>query len=188
MPEPEPFVIFTRRLEQLALQYMVSGSIASIYYGEPRLTNDVDIILVLPSSSVERFLAAFPLDEFYCPPLDVIHLERARPERGHFNLIHHETGFKADIYLAHNDQLHQWGLDRVRQVFLGTDTIRLAPPEYVIIRKLQFYKEGGHEKHLRDIQRMLVALDDQWSRDELLNLIGRYGLADAWNRAEHYTA
>ena len=29
--------------------------------------------------------------------------------------------------------------------------ISLAPPEYVILHKLEFYREGGHQKHLRDI-------------------------------------
>lgn len=184
MPEPEPFLIFTKKLEELGLPYMVSGSIASIYYGEPRLTNDVDIILMLPSSAVERFFAAFPLDAFDCPPLEVLRLEQKRPERGHFNLIHHETGFKADVYLARNDELHRWGLDRARQVFLGSDAIRLAPPEYVIIRKLQFYREGQQEKHLRDIHRMLLALGDDWSREALLHLIDRYGLSELWHRVD----
>ena len=45
MPSPEPFLIFTRTLNELGIRYMVSGSVAAIYYGEPRLTNDVDIIL-----------------------------------------------------------------------------------------------------------------------------------------------
>ena len=35
----------------------------------------------------------------------------------------------------------------------------LAPPEYVIIRKLEFYREGRSEKHLRDIRGMLAVTD-----------------------------
>lgn len=44
MPSLEPFRIFTRRLDELGLRYMVTGSVAAIYYGEPRLTNDVDLV------------------------------------------------------------------------------------------------------------------------------------------------
>jgi len=29
---------------------------------------------------------------------------------------------------------------------------RVAAPEYVIVRKLEFFREGGSEKHLRDIR------------------------------------
>ncbi len=57
-----------------------------------------------------RFADAFPLEEFYCPPTEVIEQEALRAQRGHFNLIHHESGFKADIYLANRDEFHRWVL------------------------------------------------------------------------------
>ena len=47
MQSPEPFRIFTRKLHGLGLRYMVSGSVAAIYYGEPRMTNDVDLIFFI---------------------------------------------------------------------------------------------------------------------------------------------
>ena len=47
MPPLEPFLIFTRKLNELNLRYMVTGSVAAIYYGEPRMTNDVDIVVFL---------------------------------------------------------------------------------------------------------------------------------------------
>lgn len=183
MPEAEPFLHFTRKLEKLRLRFMVSGSIAATYYGEPRMTNDVDIVLVLPREDVTRFAAAFPLDQFYRPPAEVIRLEQAREERGHLNLIHHETGFRADLYLARQDDLHKWGLDHVRVVSFGTDRIPLAPPEYVILRKLQFFREGKSQKHLRDIQRMLVWLGEDWNRGALLAMVHGYGLTQEWEEA-----
>jgi hypothetical protein len=41
-------LVFTRRLEAQGLRYMVTGSVAAMSYGEPRFTNDVDIVIVLP--------------------------------------------------------------------------------------------------------------------------------------------
>ncbi|MEK0445077.1 MAG: hypothetical protein RLZZ399_398 [Verrucomicrobiota bacterium] len=63
----EPYLLFTRKLQELGLRSMVSGSVAAIFYGEPRLTNDVDIIVVLHREDVERLQANFPDSEFYCP-------------------------------------------------------------------------------------------------------------------------
>lgn len=37
MLSPEPYLIFTRKLKELGVRHMVSGSIAAICYGEPRM-------------------------------------------------------------------------------------------------------------------------------------------------------
>jgi len=162
---------------------MVSGSVAAIFYGEPRLTNDVDVIVFLRRDDVKRILEAFPQDQFYCPPFEVIEAERGREQRGHFNLIDHDTGFKADIYLAGRDQLHAWGLSHAICADLGDTKVMFAPPEYVIVRKLQFFREGGSSKHLRDIQRMLMGLGDEWPRSQLLQMIREQRLATEWELA-----
>ncbi|WP_449067095.1 hypothetical protein [Prosthecobacter sp.] len=167
---------------------MVSGSIAAIYYGEPRLTNDVDIILFLKREDIRRFEAAFPSEGFYCPPRDVLQIEAAREQRGHFNLLHHDSGFKADIYLSGQDELHEWGLSHAVEADLDGDRVRFAPPEYVIIRKLQFYREGGSEKHLRDISRMLLGLGEDWERGPLRQMILAHGLSSEWDRVASLTA
>jgi hypothetical protein len=184
MQPPEPYLIFTRKFQEMGLRYMVSGSIAAIYYGEPRLTNDVDIIIFLRREDSRRLVAAFPPEDFYCPPLDVIESERSRDQRGHFNLIHHDTGFKADIYLTGRDDLHTWGFAHVVTADIDGDTIVFAPPEYVIVRKLQFFREGGSGKHLRDIQRMLVGLGDDWPHSTLEGMIREHHLETEWNQVK----
>lgn len=183
MPSPEPFLVFTRKFNELGLRYMVSGSVAAIFYGEPRLTNDVDVIVFLKRSDLPRLEMAFSADEFYCPPLEVLQVEAGREQRGHFNLIHHDTGFKADIYLCGQDALHQWGLAHVRRVEVGEDFLFLAPPEYVIVRKLQFFREGHSPKHLRDISRMLLAFGPEWNRQPLEDMVRQAGLQQEWAEA-----
>jgi hypothetical protein len=184
VPGTEPFLIFPRKLRDLGLPHMVSGSVAAIYYGEPRLTNDVDIIVSLRASDVPRIEAAFPLREFYCPPRETILTELGRERRGHFNLIHHATGFKADLYLAGTDPLHAWALARVRKVNYEGEELALAPPEYVILRKLQFFREGGSAKHLRDIRRMLTGLGTSWDRSALEGRVEDLGVQAEWARAQ----
>lgn len=180
MQSPEPFLIFTRKLNELAVPYMVSGSVAAIYYGEPRMTNDVDIIVFLKREDVSRVEKAFPPEAFYCPPREVIQMEIAREQRGHFNLIHHDSGFKADIYLMGQDSLHTWGLANAVKADLEGDEVVFAPPEYVIVRKLEFYREGGSPKHLRDISRMKTGLGDAWDSDVLTRMIHQQGLQAQW--------
>lgn len=63
MPETEtnPFLLFIRRLETLGVPYMVTGSVASTLYGEPRLTNDVDIVAEIDRKDCEAIASLFPL-------------------------------------------------------------------------------------------------------------------------------
>lgn len=88
-----PFLLFTRRFDELGASYMVTGSVAVIVYGEPRLTHDVDLVAELSPAQVERLPELFAPDQFYCPPREVIIIELRRDQRGHFNIIHHNTGF-----------------------------------------------------------------------------------------------
>jgi len=38
-----------------------------------------------------------------------------------------------------------------------------APPEYAIVRKLDYYREGHAEKHVRDIRAMLDVSANNWT-------------------------
>jgi hypothetical protein len=181
MATPGWIDLFVVPLERLGLPYMITGSVASTVYGEPRLTLDLDLVLEVDAERAGDLLAAFPETEFYRPPLEVVRAEACRDARGHFNLIHHETGMKADVYLAASDPLHRFGLERRRRIAMGAGEAWLAPPEYVIVRKLEFWREGGSEKHLRDVRGMLaagVALD----RTFLEDAIRRRGLEAAWEQ------
>jgi hypothetical protein len=180
MALPKVAALIADRLNAAGMKWMATGSIAAMSYGEYRVTNDVDVVLVLSEREIEKLVAAFPLEEFYCPPADVIRTEAAREKHGHFNLIHHDTGFKADVYIAGKDSLTSWALRQRQAARLEGSVVWLAPPEYVIIGKLEFYREGGSEKHLRDIRGMLAVTD--LDRAFLENEINQRGLADIWRR------
>lgn len=185
MPEDkELFLIFIRPLNRMSVAYMVTGSAASMAYGIPRVTLDIDMVVELTAVQTGLLPLAFPSKDFYCPPREVIGIEIERASRGHFNVIHMETGFKADFYPMGNDPLHRWGMARRRRVEMFGEAIMLAPPEYVIVRKLEYFHEGGAEKHLQDIHGMLAISGDLINLIELEPLIQQRGLQEAWTRAQ----
>jgi hypothetical protein len=179
-------MVFARPLDGAGIRYMATGSVAAMLYGEPRLTNDIDMVLVLPRLALSPFVSLFPLAEFYCPPVEVLGVECGRARRGHFNLLHHETGFKADVYLAGDDPLHEWGLARRRCIELsgGEGSLWVAPPEYVILRKLQYYEEGRSEKHILDIRGMLELSSDAMDMPELERWIRELSLQTVWKQVK----
>jgi hypothetical protein len=177
--------LFTDRLAAVHVEYMVTGSVACIAYGEPRLTHDVDLVLELKGQAqAEAMETAFPLEDFYVPPIEVIRAEQARSMRGHFNVIHHDSGYKADVYLLRLDPLHQWAFPRRRTFALEGGHVVMAPPEYVILRKLEFFREGGSTKHLTDIAGVLRVSRELLDMPELLRLVGSRGLTEAWQKAQ----
>lgn len=183
MPAANLFLLFTSQLNKLGVRYMVTGSVAMVTYGEPRLTHDVDMIVVLDREQIPQLREAFPPSEFYCPPAEVIVVEAARELGGHFNIIHHATGFKADLFLSGRDPLHAWGLARSRLLDIEGESLRVAPPEYVIIRKLEYFRDGGSEKHMRDIRSILASSSELIRHADLEEQITARGLQEVWRQA-----
>jgi hypothetical protein len=141
-------------IERLDLSYFIAGSIASIHYGEHRLTNDVDIVVRLPLESVDEFCDAFPPPEFY------VSREAARQAvtgSGQFKILQPATGLKVDI-MVHQKTFydHMRFARAIREEADEGWLVNFGAPEDVILKKMEYYKEGLHEKHLRDITGMLV--------------------------------
>ena len=182
MPEPDLIELFAQPLNQADIRYLISGSVAAMLYGEPRVTHDIDFVVFFRSEEVSRLPALFPPPQFYVPPVAVIIEEMARERRGHFNIIHADSGLKADFYAAGRDELHAWAFRNVRSYVIAGHAIRLAPPEYVILRKLEYYREGGSEKHLRDIRAILAVSGNLLDHSALRDWLARLGLEADWRQ------
>ena len=178
--------LFVRPLNQLGIPYMVTGGVASVVYGEPRFTRDIDLVIDLKPRDARRFAAAWPPGDFYVPPVEVIEEESRRPTGGHFNISHHETAMRADVYLTARDALNVWAFEHrvVRQV--DDDEILLAPIEAVILNKLRYYQMGGSDRHLRDIHKMLRVSGDLVSRPDIERWAAKIGVEQEWERVQNH--
>jgi len=167
-------------LERLHLPYLVTGSIATILYGEPRFTNDIDIVVQLPAEAVETFSAAFPEGEFY---LDAERIRSAIAYRGQFNVIHPASGLKVDVMIPAMDAFDRSRFARARRVHPADGlAAEFAAPEDVIVKKLEYYAAGGSEKHLRDIAGVLRISGTEVDRDYVATWAERLGVLDGWDR------
>lgn len=95
---------------------------------------------------------------------------------------------KADIYLAGSDPLHHWAFQNQVKIDIDGIPVSFAPPEYVILRKLEFFREGESEKHLRDIAFILNESGDEIDQSYLIDQIQARGLSDAWQKAKKIAA
>ncbi|MEJ2541609.1 MAG: nucleotidyl transferase AbiEii/AbiGii toxin family protein [Gemmatimonadota bacterium] len=185
-PPPDLVGLFVRPLEEIGIQYMITGGVASVIYGDPRFTRDVDVVLELKGRDVDTLIEAFDSDAFYMPPVEVVHEELGRSSGGHFNIIHRDTALRADVYLAGSDSLHSWAFPRRLRLDLGELSIWVAPVEYVIVRKLEYYRDSGSDRHLRDISMMLRISEEAVDQKALENWCEALGLSGRLSEAKAY--
>jgi hypothetical protein len=168
-------------LEQAGARYAVTGSQASIAYGEVRFTNDIDVLTDLTAGTVDTFVSRFPEDEYY---VSVDAARQAVASGGQFNIIHPTSALKVDVIIARAEQDFR-ALSRSRSMRVTSSRERNAlfiAPEDLILKKMEFYRAGGSDKHLRDIVGMLNVSSGSIDRSEIARDAGRLGLGDVWQR------
>ncbi len=166
-------------LERLDIPYLVTGSMATIAYGEPRFTNDIDIVVDLPTEKVNDFCESFPSSEFYYSKVAV---QQAVEQHLQFNIIHPQSGLKVDVIIPAKDAFDLSRLGRGIRVAGGSDfSAWFASPEDVILKKLEYFQLGGSEKHLRDIAGVLKIRGNTIDREYLANWVQQLGLTREWD-------
>jgi hypothetical protein len=90
--------------------------------------------------------------------------------------LHIPTGLKADFYPSQNDPFFAWAWEKKKTARHAHGEIHYAPPEYVIVWKTAYHAEGGGDKHVRDIRRMIELSSDLVDRRILAGELERRGL------------
>lgn len=171
----------SEKLEKLKLNYFLVGSLASMYYSRPRFTNDIDLVIQVGADRIKDFAELFETREYYCSPIEVIRDEVIR--RGAFNLIHQESGVIIDVILNKNSEISKSELSRRQKIEIVPGfEIFIATAEDVILKKLEFYREGNSEKHLSDVREIISSsnLDLKYIQDWVIKL----GLQEIWDKAK----
>jgi hypothetical protein len=169
-------------VEQQELPYAIAGSHASMAFGEYRFTMDIDIVIGLTSATLRSFCDAFPTKDFYVSEDGA----RAAVLRGGmFNIIHPESGQKIDVIVP-SSEFDRGQLTRavVAPVFPGRDG-RYVAPEDQIIKKMEYYREGGSEKHLRDITGILKVMGERIDRHVITQWASQMDLMPVWEAIIH---
>jgi hypothetical protein len=174
------------QLEHVGVRYVIGGSFASSLHGEPRSTNDVDVVADLTTASATALVASLSPDYY----VDATAALEAVVTGGSFNVVHVATGVKVDLFVASHDPLDQERLRRRQRVAIGgpdlTEGLYVDTPENTILRKLEWYRRGGEtsERQWRDVVAVLRIqrdrLDDRYLRDWAAQL----GVTDLLERAE----
>ncbi len=186
MTQQQFFERVVAALESLEIPYMITGSVGAMLYGEPRLTNDMDVVVMMAPHHIQPLTNAFNEPAFYVPPPETI-LDAIR-QRGQFNLIHVDSGSKVDLILRKQTDFALAEFERRRPVvFTEHIESQSATAEDIIVAKLMYFREGRSQKHLDDIAGMLRTMGDQLDHGYVDSWVARLDLAHEWALAQQRT-
>ncbi len=146
-------------LQRAGLPFMVAGSVASSHHGQPRSTQDFDLIVEVGLEQLDVLLAQLPEDQYY------VSREAAREavlRRSQFNVIDLATGFKADLMVLKPRPFSRAEFERRRQVDMNGELVWVASPEDVILAKLEWAISSRSERQWRDVLGIMQTRELDW--------------------------
>jgi hypothetical protein len=169
-------------LEAAGAAYFLGGSVASSLQGDPRSTNDIDIVTDLVPSKVELFAVSLGSD-FEC---DEESLKEALRRHSSWNLYFNPVFTKIDLFGKGMSPFDDSEFARRRKVTpIPGVSLFIKSPEDTVLRKLLWHRAGGglSDRQWRDVSQVLRVsmsqLDfgylEKWSRD--------LGIEEAFARA-----
>jgi hypothetical protein len=166
-------------LEALGVVYAIGGSFASALHGVMRATMDVDLVADLRLEQASPLACALG-DEFYADP----EMMRAAIRRHRsFNLIHLESTFKVDVFVARPRDFDRAQLAR-RQSHLLSEAPKLrayvTSAEDTVLSKLEWYRMGGEVSELqwRDVLGMLKVQKGRLDQDYMRRMATSIDVVD----------
>ncbi|MBD3673240.1 MAG: nucleotidyl transferase AbiEii/AbiGii toxin family protein [Planctomycetaceae bacterium] len=143
--------------DRLSLPYHLTGGVSTVSYGEPRMTQDLDIV-VHPRKLTEKlddFLKALADSSFLYSESAI----REAVEKGRvFQILHQEESLKLDIYPR---EMIPGELQRSvqRAVITSTKYPIVSRPD-AILSKLIWVSKGNH-KNRQDVRRLFRTSTDE---------------------------
>lgn len=170
--------------ENLGINYLIGGSVASSILGEPRATLDIDVVADLQLSQVQP-LVEIMTGEFY---IDDAMLIQAIDSKSSFNIIHLDTMLKVDIFILSQQPLAQIEMQRRQQLIMSENPPRtawFATSEDIILQKLIWYRLGNQisDRQWRDVLGVMKVQANQLDFNYLQEWAQRLNLLDLLAKA-----
>ena len=157
MTQEEFLVQIAQRLESAGIPFMVTGSHSSSHYGQPRTTNDVDVVIDPTPEQLARFLDLLG-DRYYVSRESA---SDALSRRSMFNVVDFEDGWKADLIIRKDRPFSMEEFRRRQPRSLLGQSLPIVSAEDVILAKLEWDSITPSERQVQDAFNVMAV---QWPR------------------------
>lgn len=183
----EFLVMILAVLDKAEIEYMIGGAIAVWSWGEPRSTQDVDMVIHLKVEQINTLSEELEKVDIFLPP-DII-MENLYNTRGDLpiNAIHGFSGYKAEMFLMREDDaLRQLAFTRRVKVDFGADVgkVFVHSAEDIIVYKLLYYSLSQQTKHIRDIGSIIKTSGDNLDYAYIEKWAKEKKLTNIWERIQ----
>jgi hypothetical protein len=170
-------------LNAAGVEYLIGGAVAEWAWGEPRATQDLDLVVKIPIKSINKLSKELEKRDMLLPAeiiLDNILEDRADIP---INAIHMHSGLKADLYpVREGDELRRSAFQRRQKVDYGPPIgkVYIHSPEDLILYKLMYFGLSQQSKHARDIAAILKSKKNELDLNYIEQWVARLGLSSLW--------
>jgi hypothetical protein len=170
---------FVQKMNELGIDYMVTGSFAMSAYGEIRMTRDIDVVVQLTEHKIKRFAQLFQ-NEYYVSEESI---RRAITHRSMFNVISHAHGGKIDCIVMKDTDFARAAFQRRYKVIVSEIEFWTTTKEDLIIAKLNWARDTHSEMQIRDIANLTSTEYDSAYVDDWVT---RLQLEDIWHEVNEW--
>ncbi|MCA1590659.1 MAG: hypothetical protein LC730_05625 [Acidobacteria bacterium] len=161
------------RLNDLGINYMVTGSFAMGVYIPARTTFDIDVVLEINSTEAEKFEKRFMVD-YYVNAASIV---RAGEQRSMFNIINNSTLVKVDCIIKKDDRFEAEKFARRQSAEIAGVKFWVIAKEDLILSKLKWAVGSHSSRQFEDVGCLLeTGIDDEFLSDS----IERMELEEVW--------
>jgi len=163
-------------LESISATYAIWGGLAVVAYGEPRFTQDMDILLNPRKFPVSLFVQRLQETHYH---VDEIAVNRAL-SGGFFNVIHLGYHIKTDFYVPTEPELLAMIADRITLPFDEMRRAAYITPTSIVAAKLRAYENSESTRHLDDIASIVRLQGKKLDQAKIDIAAARLGLLGVW--------
>jgi len=141
-------------LEKVGIPYMIAGSLGSSFYGRPRATQDVDVVMDPSEDQFDRLIALLDRKGYY------VSQDAARDalrQRTMFNVVDIGAGWKADLIVRKDRAFSLQEFQRRRRIEMMGQSLWIVAPEDAILSKLEWAQGRQSEMQYSDALAVAVA-------------------------------